>query len=105
VKKSVFVCILLFALFYATLLSSMVVIPLVLASRPTADMAPVDRDSPVRERPEGAASKTNSHRELRRPQGDVLLPEPAAKQPLIESFAPDAGMIKPRKGRPKTIKA
>ena len=103
-KKSPFASILLFALFYTTLLSTMVVIPLVLASHYTARMATVHREAPVWERFLDAPSKVDPRRESHLPQSIESVPGPVAKQGPIDKSVPDAAMIRPGKLRAKTIR-
>lgn len=99
-KTSQFASILIFALFYTTLLSTMVVTPLVLASRHTAGMATVHGDAQVRER-----FTVNPRRELRLPRSDESVSMPTARQLPSYRSGPDAAMIKPGKARAKAIKA
>ena len=101
--KSMFVSILLFALFYATLLSTMVVVPLVLASRYDAGKATVDRDAQVWERSLDASAQMSPHRELRPPQSDVPVSGPAVRKTPIDQSGPDAAMIRPGMVRAKMM--
>lgn len=85
-KTSRFASILLFALFYTAMLSTMVVVPLVLAARYDAGMATVDRDAQVWERSLDALEKENPRRELRLPQCDESVSGLAAMQvPIYKS--------------------
>lgn len=103
-KSSRFASILIFALFYTTLLATMVVTPLVLASRYTAGMATVHPDAPMWERSLDAPSQVGRHRKQRLPQRDESVSGQAAIQGPVFNSGPDAAMIKPRKARSKTIK-
>ena len=103
-KTSRFSSILLFALFYTALLSTMVVVPLVLAARYDAGMATVDGDAEVWEGSLDAPAKVNPRHQLCLPQCDESVAGPAAMQVPIYKSGPDAAMIKPGKARAKTIK-
>jgi hypothetical protein len=105
VKTRGFASILLFSLFYTTLLSTMVVIPLLLASRYDAGMATVDRDTQVWERSLDVPANVKPHGELRLPQSDVSVSGPAVRHAPIDKSGPDAAMIKPGKARAEEIRA
>jgi hypothetical protein len=104
VKTSLFASMLLSTLFYTTLLSTTLVMPLVLASRDDARLATVARDAQAWERSLDAPAKVEPHRDLRLPQTDAPVSRPAAKDAPIDQSGPDAAMIKPGKARAKTIK-
>lgn len=109
-KTSLFASMLLSTLFYTTLLSTTLVMPLVLASRDDARLATVARDAQVArhaqawERSLDAPAKVVPHRDLRLPQTDAPVSRPAAKDAPIDQSGPDAAMIKPGRARAKTIK-
>lgn len=93
-KTNLFTSIRLSTLFYTTLLSTMFVMPLVLAARYDAGAATVAQ-AQVWERSPYAPAKVKPRRDLRLPQTDA---------PIDKSCGPDAAMIKPGKARAKTIR-
>ena len=94
-KTSLFASVHLSTLFYTTLLSTMFVMPLVLAARYNAGVATVAQDAQVWERSAYAPAKVAPRRHLRLPQTDA---------PIGKSCGPDAAMIKPGRARAKTIR-
>jgi hypothetical protein len=93
VKTGLFTRILTVTLFHTTLLSTMLVLPLVLATRYDARLAARD-----------AQAKVEVQRDRRLPQTDAPVTGPAARQAPIDRSGPDAAMIRPVKARAKTIK-
>ncbi len=94
-KTSLFTSIHLSTLFYTTLLSTMFVMPLVLAARYDTGVASVAQGAQVWERSPYAPAKVEPRRDLRGPHTDA---------PMDKSCGPDAAMIKPGKARAKTIR-
>jgi hypothetical protein len=100
-KKSAFSSILLSSLFYATLLSTTFVMPLLLAH----DNAIAVGNSQTWDRAPNARAPVKPQRDLLLPQTDVPASGMGAKQAPVDKSGPDAGMIKAGKVRVKTIKA
>ena len=95
-KTSLLTCMPLSTFICTTLLSTMFVIPLVLAARYDAGRATVVRViAQVWERAPYAPAKAEPRRDLRLPQ---------TVAPIDKSCGPDAVMIKPGKARAKTIR-
>ena len=95
VKASLFTSMHLSTLLFATMLSTLFVMPLVLAARYDAGVATVAAGAQVWERSPYAPAKVAPPRDLRLPHTDA---------PNGKSCGPDAAMIKPGKARAKTIR-
>jgi hypothetical protein len=100
-KKNAVSSILLSSLFYATLLSTTFVMPLLLAR----DNASAVGNSQAWDRAPNVRAPVKSQRDLILPQADAPALGVGAKQTPIDKSGPDAGMIKAGKVRVKTIKA
>ena len=108
-KTSLFASVLLSIWFYATLMSTMFVMPLVLSLKDapgvTVQAPPALRDARLWERFLDGPEAGGAHRDLRLPQTDAPILGPAPGATPIDRSGPDAGMIKSGKVRVKTIKA
>jgi hypothetical protein len=100
-KKSALSSILLSSLFYATLLSTTFVMPLLLAR----DNAIAVGNSQTWDRAPNAPVPVKPQRDLLLPQTDAPASGVNAKPAPLDKSGPDAGMIKAGKVRVKTIKA
>ena len=100
-KPSMFANILLSALFYTTLLSTLFVMPLVLAAREDAGRT---AEFQAWERALDAHARAEQRGSIRLPQTDLPMPGAASRRAPIGKSGPDAAMIKPVKARAKTIK-
>lgn len=102
-KTSVLASVVLSTLFYTTLLSTTLVMPLVLAAGGVAGKPTATRDAEIWDRADVPA-KVEARRDLRLLQADPPVSGAAAKPAPIDQSGPDAKMIKPGKLRAKTIK-
>jgi hypothetical protein len=103
-KRNLFVSMVLSSLFYISLLSTMFVVPLVLAARSDVSFEQaVARDS--WDRTTDSPACDGARRDLSLPLADAPGPVPGEKQIPGANPGPDAAMIKQGKSRAKTIKA
>jgi len=103
VNSSLSAGILLSTMFYTTLLSTTLVMPLVFA-RDDAGLATIARNAQVWDRDLETQELVQLHRDLRIPQSDVVISGPAPRLAPTDKAGADTAMTRPGHVHRKTIK-